>query len=128
MTYEEPQNHDEGISPDIGPSPRDHSLPNRAARRKQERIRPLEQGKQNPDVGKGLANLFKPKEEAYVPVLKSLEQIGLEPKMMQVLIGEDPVQCFVIPCQDLVYKEWQHMTKAKFAMEPANGEAEDSGE
>lgn len=63
----------------------------------------------------GLSKLFQARQAQYTPVLKSLEQIGLEPKLMQVMIGDQSVDCFVIPTQDLVYKEWQHMTQAKYA-------------
>lgn len=73
------------------------------------------------DAAGGIAKLFqgKPKAEAaYTPVLKAFETIGLDPKMMSIAIGgsDDAVQCFVIPVQDLVYKEWQYMTKANYEL------------
>ncbi len=80
-----------------------------------------EQRAQIRDAGKGLAQLFQGKEKPYVPVTKSLEQIGLEPRIMDVMLGDQPVECFVIPAQELVYKEWQHMTGGKFTS-TANGE------
>ena len=101
---------------------------NRAARRRAARgdmNNPLSEEQQREQVreaGKGLAQLFKGREQPYTPVTKSLDQIGLEPRIMDVMIGEEPVQCFVIPCQELVYKEWQHMTGAQYTS-TANGEA-----
>jgi hypothetical protein len=66
----------------------------------------------------GLANLFKNRPSAYVSVLKSLEDIGLEPKMMTVTIADEPVDCFVIPMQELIYKEWQRMSGAGYEVTP----------
>lgn len=78
------------------------------------------------EVGRGLAQLFgKGREDKYVPVTKSLKQIGLEPKIMDIMVGEEPVQCFVIPCQELVYKEWQHMTGGEFTSTAGGEEQKD---
>ena len=76
-------------------------------------------------LGKGLQSLFKGREEKYTPVMQSLDKIGLEPRIMDVMIGDQTQQCFVIPCQELVYKEWQHMTGNKFTSTADREEQED---
>jgi hypothetical protein len=96
---------------------------NRAARRQAARGE-MNQPLQNQDqeravqagaeIGKGIASLFKGKEKPYTSILKSLDQIGLTPKIMDVLIGEEPVSCFVIPVQELVFKEWQLMSGGQY--------------
>lgn len=48
--------------------------------------------------------------QEYVPILKSLRQIGIEPKIMPVTIGDEPVDCIVIPQQELMNKEWARMS------------------
>lgn len=76
---------------------------------------PLEDAQDKPKGDTtGLASLFKGREAPYTSVLKSLEQIGLEPRMMDIMIGDEPVSCFVIPVQDLVFKEWQRMSGANY--------------
>jgi hypothetical protein len=73
-----------------------------------------QQRQKTQEAANGLANLFKGKPSAYVSVLKSLEDIGLEPKIMPVIIADEPVDCFVIPVQELIYKEWQRMSGANY--------------
>lgn len=46
---------------------------------------------------------------AYTPIGKSLEAIGLQPKRMFVTVGDEPVDCIVIPVEDLMRLEWLHM-------------------
>jgi hypothetical protein len=106
--------------------------PNRASRRAMDRRKPLtdaEAEAKKQEAGKGLKDLFgmggKPRKQAHTPVLTSLETIGLEPRLMQIMIGEEAVQCFVIPCQDLIFKEWSYMTDAKFAEVEPQGEEQD---
>lgn len=48
--------------------------------------------------------------QEYVPVLKSLKQIGVKPKTMTVMVGDEPTDCIVIPVQELMSKEWAHMS------------------
>lgn len=45
----------------------------------------------------------------YTPIGKSLEALGLEPKVMDIMIGDEPVECLVIPLNELMQREWQHM-------------------
>lgn len=74
-----------------------------------------------------LGNLFgggKSRQKPYMPVLEALETIGIEPKFMSVMIGDESVQCLVVPTQDLVYKEWQYLTASKFAVQPLGEEPE----
>lgn len=110
---------------------------NRAQRRDAERRRPLTDAENQAKldgqaklegVGKGLKDLFgggKPRKPPYSPVLTSLEQIGLEPRLMQIRVDGAMAQCFVIPCQELIYNEWKHMTDAKFAEVEPQGEEHD---
>lgn len=88
--------------------------PDRAARRK-----PLEDA---PKQGGGLSSLFGGgRLQNYTSVLKSLEQIGLEPKTMLLNIGDQTVDCIVIPIQDLVFKEWQYMSGSGYKIiQPQN--------
>lgn len=62
------------------------------------------------DIAKLIGNIFNRKPQ-YTSVIKSLEEIGIEPNIMPVMVPEssDPVECLVIPLQDLVFKEWQIM-------------------
>jgi hypothetical protein len=48
--------------------------------------------------------------QEYVPIIKELEQIGVEPKFMTVILGEEPTECIVIPLNELMHKEWMHMS------------------
>lgn len=93
---------------------------NRAQRRGAQRKRPLQDAAKSVDSQKamgGLAELLKGKGPQYVPVTKSLEAIGLVPSIEMVSVGgADPVQCMVIPVQELVFKEWQHMTKSNYGI------------
>jgi hypothetical protein len=103
---------------------------NRAQRRDAERRKPLTDAENQAkigEVGKGLKSLFGggARKTPYVPVLTSLEQIGLNPRLMQIRTGEELKQCFVIECQELIYKEWKHMTDAKFAEVEPQGEEHD---
>jgi hypothetical protein len=50
------------------------------------------------------------KGQEYVPILKSLRQIGIEPKIMPVMIGDEPTDCLVIPQHELMLKEWSRMS------------------
>lgn len=63
------------------------------------------------EAAKGIAKLFQNREKPYTPVNQSLEAIGLKPKHLKVEIDGETVECFVIPVQELVYREWKHMTK-----------------
>ena len=78
---------------------------------------------QSEAMGK-LAGLFKSKPEAYTPVTKSLKDIGLEPIIMDVFLIDHPgtelVECLVIPVQDLIYREWRHITQSELVTQPQN--------
>lgn len=46
----------------------------------------------------------------YTPVTKSLDAAGITPRIMVININDKPMDCMVIPIEELVYKEWVHMT------------------
>jgi len=46
----------------------------------------------------------------YTPVGKSLGDLGIEPKIMDIMLGDEPVECMVIPLKELIYKEWYKMS------------------
>jgi isocitrate dehydrogenase len=46
----------------------------------------------------------------YTPVGKSLTDLGIEPKIMDIMIADEPVECMVIPLKELIYKEWFKMS------------------
>lgn len=48
--------------------------------------------------------------QEYVPILKSLRQIGIEPRIMPVTLGDEPVDCLVIPQHELMLKEWARLS------------------
>jgi hypothetical protein len=76
--------------------------------------------KENP-----LAKFFQQKEKAYTPVTESLEQIGLEPIITDINLDDKIVECLVIPVQDLIYKEWRHMTKSELVTKPRTEETDE---
>lgn len=45
----------------------------------------------------------------YVPLLKQLATIGVEPKVMDVMLGDEPTECIVLPVSELMAKEWKYM-------------------
>jgi hypothetical protein len=46
---------------------------------------------------------------SYKPIIKALAEIGIEPNIMTVMIGDDPIDCLVIPTQELMTKEYKYM-------------------
>jgi hypothetical protein len=73
----------------------------------QKALKPPNQQQQ--DAVKKLGGLFN-KERPYTPLAKSLEAAHIKPRVMDIMLGEEPVECLVIPVQELIYKEWKHMT------------------
>lgn len=61
-------------------------------------------------LGKGLGQLFQPKEKPHTPIVKSLEALGIEVRVMVVMIGDTPMNCLVIPAQELLVREYQLMS------------------
>jgi hypothetical protein len=59
-----------------------------------------------------LAGLFKGRGRTppHEPIIKSLEKIGLNPKVMPVTIGGEEVDCIVMPIELLMLKEYQYMS------------------
>jgi len=57
-----------------------------------------------------IGGAFKGKGDRYNPVGKSLEALGIEPKIMDIMLGDEPVECMVIPLKELIYKEWYKMS------------------
>lgn len=63
---------------------------------------------------------------AHEPILKSLEKIGIIPLIVKM---EGDLECFVIPVQLLIQKEYQHMTGLDVSkMVAPTDESEDSNE
>ena len=48
------------------------------------------------------------------PIVKALEDIGMKLRIMPVMIGDQPVDCIVIPAEDLMRLEYQYITGVKF--------------
>lgn len=57
----------------------------------------------------------------YTPILKALKQIGITPKTMPVMIGDEPEDCLVIPVSELMSKEWKHMSELDEIKEQLGG-------
>lgn len=55
---------------------------------------------------------------AHRPIVKALEDIGMEVRVMSVMIGGEPVDCIVIPAEDLMRSEYQYITGVKFNYKP----------
>lgn len=47
----------------------------------------------------------------YMPIIKALSTIGVEPKVMDVMLGDEPEECLVIPLTELMSKEWRYMSE-----------------
>ena len=52
------------------------------------------------------------------PIVKALEDIGMKLTVMPVMIGDEPVDCIVIPAEDLMRMEYQYITGVKFNYKP----------
>lgn len=64
-------------------------------------------------LGKGIEGLLGgDRAGRYTPVVKSLEALGIEPRVMAVAItgSDEPVDCLVIPAQELLIKEYAKMS------------------
>ena len=48
--------------------------------------------------------------QEYVPVLKALEFVGVNYRVIDVTIGGEAVESVVIPVDELMYKEWAFMS------------------
>jgi hypothetical protein len=57
-----------------------------------------------------LAGLFKGKTPAHEPIIKSLEKLGVNPKVMPIMLGDEAIDCLVIPVDLLMMKEYQYMS------------------
>lgn len=65
---------------------------------------------QTGDAKAALSDLFKKRTAAHKPIVKALEELGIKVRVMPVMIGDEPVDCLVIPTQELVIKEYQLLT------------------
>lgn len=81
-----------------------NALPNPAERAAQQK----EGAQALVDAGKQLLQ-GRQRQQPYQPIGKSLEAIGMEARIMDVMIGDEPVQCLVIPVDELMRKEWMRM-------------------
>jgi hypothetical protein len=52
-------------------------------------------------------------EPEYMPIMKALEAIHVDYKIIDVMLGDEPTECIVIPLKDLMYREWCHMSGQK---------------
>jgi hypothetical protein len=69
-----------------------------------------------------LGNLFKGRVAQYQPILKSLEMIGIEQQIMTVMIADVPVECIIIPLQELIFREWRQLSGS--TLQPQREETE----
>lgn len=65
-------------------------------------------------LGKGLGELIRGgagvRPGVHKPIVKALEELGIEIRLKPVMIGEETVDCLVIPAQELLIKEYQAMS------------------
>ena len=52
------------------------------------------------------------------PIVKALEDIGMQLRVMPVMIGDETVDCIVIPAEELMRYEYQYITGVKFNYKP----------
>lgn len=52
------------------------------------------------------------------PIVKALEDIGMQLRVMPVMIGDETVDCIVIPAEELMRNEYQYITGVKFNYKP----------
>lgn len=64
---------------------------------------------QQEELKKKLSGLFN-REKPYTPIAKSLAAANIQPRVMFIDIGDTKVECLVIPVQEMIFKEWIHMT------------------
>jgi hypothetical protein len=64
------------------------------------------------ELGRKLGGLFKGggTNARHKPIVKALEELGIDYKVMPVMIGDEPIDCVVIPAQELLVKEYAAMT------------------
>lgn len=75
-------------------------------------INPAERAARQKEAQQAIGNIadrFKKQPPAYVPIGKSLEAISMDVKIMDIMIGDEPVECLVIPVDELMRKEWIQM-------------------
>lgn len=58
-----------------------------------------------------LFHLLAGQHQQYQPIIKSLKQLGIQPLIMDVTVGDEPTECLVIPVAILMRKEWEHMNE-----------------
>jgi hypothetical protein len=61
-------------------------------------------------------------EPEYMPIMKALEAINVEYRVIDVMLGDIPTECVVIPLQELMYREWTHMSGRKTPPQPQGEE------
>ena len=76
--------------------------------------RPFQQGQpptqeQFEAFGK-LARILKGGQQEYTPIMKALQAINVDYKIVDVMLGDEPTECLVIPLKDLMYREWCHIS------------------
>ena len=76
--------------------------------------RPFQQGQpptqeQFEAFGK-LARILKGGQQEYTPIMTALQAINVDYKIVDVMLGDEPTECLVIPLKDLMYREWAHMS------------------
>lgn len=68
-----------------------------------------EQRRQAMELIQNLANA-KAQANAHKPIISALGDLGIEVRVMTVMIGEEPTDCLVIPTQELLMKEYEKMS------------------
>ena len=65
-------------------------------------------------AAEALGKLFSGRQNSHKPIVKALEDIGIEIRVMPVMIGDEPVDCIVIPAGELMHKEYEFITGVRF--------------
>lgn len=73
-----------------------------------------------------IAKAFSKREQPYQPIGKALSTIGIQPRVIPLDIGDETMDCLVIPIAELMMKEWVHMGGGfPVAEQPNEGEVND---
>lgn len=76
---------------------------------------PAEQAANRQEALKFMQQMMQQKKDEHVPIVKSLEQMGIRTRTMTVMVGDMPQECLIIPIAELVQREYEFMSHVNVA-------------